>query len=130
MINFKQMKKQNSRPNILVVNDDGITAPGIKNLIDVMTELGNVVVVAPDGPQSGMTNQEAYIVIDIGTGNVRVAVATTSGEILGIERENLQNHKDEYYPEALYFDPNALWEQILRLAGKALVFCKFREFNG
>lgn len=48
------MKKQISKPNILVVNDDGITAPGIKNLIDVMKELGNVVVVAPDGPQSGM----------------------------------------------------------------------------
>jgi 5'-nucleotidase len=47
------MKKQ-SRPNILVVNDDGITAPGIKSLIEVVKELGNVVVVAPDGPQSGM----------------------------------------------------------------------------
>lgn len=47
------MKKQ-SKPNILVVNDDGITAPGIKNLIEVVKELGNVVVVAPDGPQSGM----------------------------------------------------------------------------
>lgn len=42
------------KPRILVVNDDGITAPGIKNLIDVMMEIGNVVVVAPDGPQSGM----------------------------------------------------------------------------
>ena len=48
------MKKQQNRPNILVVNDDGITAPGIKNLIEVMQQLGNVVVVAPDGPQSGM----------------------------------------------------------------------------
>ncbi|MDR6784469.1 autoinducer 2 (AI-2) kinase [Pedobacter africanus] len=67
-----------------------------------------------------MTNQEAYIVIDIGTGNVRVAVASTSGEILGIERENLQNHKDHQYPEALYFDPDALWQQIIRLAKKAL----------
>lgn len=67
-----------------------------------------------------MTKQEGYIVIDIGTGNVRVAVATTTGEILGIERENLQNHKDKHYPEALYFDPNELWEQILRLATKAL----------
>lgn len=67
-----------------------------------------------------MTNQEAYIVIDIGTGNVRVAVATTSGEILGIERENLHNHKDENYPEALYFDPDDLWRQITRLATKAL----------
>ena len=43
-----------SRPTILVVNDDGITAPGIKALIDVMKNLGRVVVVAPDSPQSGM----------------------------------------------------------------------------
>mgnify|MGYP000311214509 CR=1 FL=1 len=43
-----------TKPTILVVNDDGITAPGIKALIHVMKELGNVVVVAPDGPQSGM----------------------------------------------------------------------------
>src|SRR5665213_687968 len=41
-------------PTILVVNDDGITAPGIKALMNVMDELGNVVVVAPDSPQSGM----------------------------------------------------------------------------
>jgi len=41
-------------PTILVVNDDGITAPGIKALMDVMAELGRVVVVAPDSPQSGM----------------------------------------------------------------------------
>lgn len=45
---------KNGKPNILVVNDDGIDAPGIRALIDVMKELGNVVVVAPDGPQSGM----------------------------------------------------------------------------
>lgn len=48
------MSKNHSKPNILVVNDDGITAPGIKSLIEVVRELGNVVVVAPDGPQSGM----------------------------------------------------------------------------
>jgi 5'-nucleotidase len=51
---YKLMKKEHVKPNILVVNDDGITAPGIKNLIEVMQEIGNVVVVAPDGPQSGM----------------------------------------------------------------------------
>ena len=43
-----------AQPTILVVNDDGITAPGIKALINVMKELGRVVVVAPDSPQSGM----------------------------------------------------------------------------
>ncbi len=42
------------KPLILVVNDDGITAPGIKALITVAKEFGEVVAVAPDKPQSGM----------------------------------------------------------------------------
>ncbi|MAX69509.1 MAG: 5'/3'-nucleotidase SurE [Flavobacteriaceae bacterium] len=42
------------RPLILVTNDDGITAPGIRTLISVMNTIGDVVVVAPDSPQSGM----------------------------------------------------------------------------
>lgn len=44
----------NKRPTILVVNDDGITAPGIKVLLEEMQKIGEVVVVAPDSPQSGM----------------------------------------------------------------------------
>jgi 5'-nucleotidase len=43
-----------NRPLILVTNDDGITAPGIRAVIDVMNTIGDVVVVAPDSPQSGM----------------------------------------------------------------------------
>jgi len=43
-----------TKPLILITNDDGITAPGIRALIEVMNEIGEVVVVAPDGPQSGM----------------------------------------------------------------------------
>jgi 5'-nucleotidase len=46
--------KPTKRPLILVTNDDGITAPGILALTSVMKELGDVVVVAPDKPQSGM----------------------------------------------------------------------------
>jgi 5'-nucleotidase len=42
------------KPLILVTNDDGITAPGIRALIEVMNTIGDVVVVAPDSPQSGM----------------------------------------------------------------------------
>ena len=42
------------KPLILITNDDGITAPGIRALIQVMLPLGEVVVVAPDSPQSGM----------------------------------------------------------------------------
>ena len=43
-----------SRPLILISNDDGITSKGIRTLVDAMDELGEVVVVAPDSPQSGM----------------------------------------------------------------------------
>ena len=42
------------QPLILVTNDDGITAPGIRNLVEAVKDLGQVVVVAPDSPQSGM----------------------------------------------------------------------------
>jgi len=38
---------------ILVTNDDGVTAPGIRALIEAVRPLGKVVVVAPDSPQSG-----------------------------------------------------------------------------
>ena len=41
------------KPTILVTNDDGITAPGIRTLVEVAREIGRVVVVAPDSPQSG-----------------------------------------------------------------------------
>ncbi|WP_299894785.1 5'/3'-nucleotidase SurE [uncultured Aquimarina sp.] len=42
------------KPLILVTNDDGITAPGIRMLINIMNEIGDVYVVAPDSPQSAM----------------------------------------------------------------------------
>ncbi|MFL5730630.1 MAG: 5'/3'-nucleotidase SurE [Cytophagaceae bacterium] len=42
------------KPLILVTNDDGITSYGIRTLIECMMEIGEVVVVAPNSPQSGM----------------------------------------------------------------------------
>ncbi|MFD2784470.1 5'/3'-nucleotidase SurE [Hymenobacter rubripertinctus] len=42
------------KPLILISNDDGITAPGMATLVRVMRRLGEVVVVAPNSPQSGM----------------------------------------------------------------------------
>ena len=41
-------------PVILVTNDDGINAPGIRALVEAVKGLGKIVVVAPDKPQSGM----------------------------------------------------------------------------
>lgn len=42
------------KPVILVTNDDGITAPGIRALVEAVKGLGKIIVVAPDSPQSGM----------------------------------------------------------------------------
>lgn len=42
------------KPLILVTNDDGINAPGLRSLIRIMNTIGEVIVVAPDSPQSGM----------------------------------------------------------------------------
>lgn len=42
------------KPVILVTNDDGVTAPGIMNLVEAVKDLGKIIVVAPDKPQSGM----------------------------------------------------------------------------
>jgi 5'-nucleotidase len=48
------MAKDKHEPVILVTNDDGISAPGIHNLVEAVKDLGKVIVVAPDKPQSGM----------------------------------------------------------------------------
>ena len=48
------MTSESTRPLILVTNDDGISAPGIRNLVESIVDLGDVVVVAPDSHQSGM----------------------------------------------------------------------------
>jgi len=45
---------QNEKPIILITNDDGITAPGIRSLVEAVKDMGRIVVVAPDSPQSGM----------------------------------------------------------------------------
>lgn len=45
-----------TKPKILITNDDGINAPGLRYLINTMKPLGDLVVIAPDKPQSGMAH--------------------------------------------------------------------------
>lgn len=47
---------ENKKPLILITNDDGYQAKGINELIDSVKGLGEIVVVAPDGPRSGMSS--------------------------------------------------------------------------
>ena len=48
------MAKAKKKPTILITNDDGVTAPGIRNLVEAVKDLGKIIVVAPDKAQSGM----------------------------------------------------------------------------
>lgn len=64
------------KPLILVTNDDGITAPGLRMLIRIMRELGEVVVVAPDSPQSGMGHA---ITVDSTLFSTRVVIDSEEG---------------------------------------------------
>ena len=46
----------NNRPLILLSNDDGVTAKGINELIKALNGLGEIIVMAPDGPRSGASS--------------------------------------------------------------------------
>lgn len=47
-------KKEQKKPLILVANDDGITSKGLRTLVEIASQMGEVVVIAPDSAQSGM----------------------------------------------------------------------------
>jgi len=54
VVSTKVTRTKKEKPVILITNDDGVTAPGILNLVEAVKDLGKIVVVAPDKPQSGM----------------------------------------------------------------------------
>ncbi|SKC11997.1 autoinducer 2 (AI-2) kinase [Sphingobacterium nematocida] len=64
--------------------------------------------------------KSVYLVVDIGTGNARVGVSTTDGDILSVKRENVNYLVDSKYEESIYFNPEELWRQIKRLSQEAL----------
>ena len=61
-MNTNKTITRSNRPLILVTNDDGINAQGIKSLTQFLLPLGDVVVVAPDSARSG---QSAAITVNV-----------------------------------------------------------------
>ena len=49
-------KETERQPLILVTNDDGVKAKGLRALIEIAKDFGRVIVVAPDEGQSGMSH--------------------------------------------------------------------------
>lgn len=45
-----------NKPLILISNDDGINAPGLKYLVEQLCTFAEIIVVAPDSPQSGKSS--------------------------------------------------------------------------
>ncbi len=67
-----------------------------------------------------MTSKQAYLVLDIGTGNVRVAITSPRGDILAFGRDNVRYEHDARYPDSLEFNPDELWSVIVRLTRDAI----------
>ncbi|QNF30242.1 FGGY-family carbohydrate kinase [Metabacillus elymi] len=63
-----------------------------------------------------MTLKQGYLVFDIGTGNARVAIVATTGEVIAVEREDIQYETESLYPDSRYFSPDLLWKQLIFLA--------------
>jgi len=60
-------------------------------------------------------NQEAALIIDVGTGSTRVAVVSDEGRLLSIKGRKNTYHLDERYKDAKYFLPEELKENIFQL---------------
>ncbi|WP_300598259.1 FGGY family carbohydrate kinase [Niabella sp.] len=67
-----------------------------------------------------MALTNAHLIIDFGTGNLRAAVISVDGAVLGVAREDIPYIRDTRYADSIYFDPQALWDQILELTTTAL----------
>jgi len=91
------------KPLILVTNDDGITAPGIRKLIEVANELGEVYVVAPDSPQSGMghaitTNDTLYcdlVVVEKGAPQIEYSCSGTPADCVKLAVNEILKRKPD-----------------------------------
>jgi len=92
------------KPLILVTNDDGITAPGLRTLVMLMKQLGDVIVVAPDSPQSGMghaitldsTLYSKKMKTDTGdTGNEEYSCSGTPADCVKLALQELLDRKPD-----------------------------------
>lgn len=80
---LNKIRDHKIKPLILITNDDGISAPGIRALIEALSNIGEVVVVAPDSPQSAkghsITINDTLYINKISKENDAVLEYTCSG---------------------------------------------------
>lgn len=64
--------------------------------------------------------KDAYLVLDIGTGNVRAAVVGQDGEVMGVSRDDIRYYRDQLFSDSIFFKPEELLGQLKKLTGEAL----------
>ncbi len=95
-------KKKKQQPVILITNDDSVSAPGLRNLVEGVQHLGRIIVVAPDKPQSGMGHAitigqplRLYRVADIVTGIETWACSGTPVDCVKLAVDKILNGKPD-----------------------------------
>lgn len=102
-----------ARPLILVSNDDGIDAQGISVLTRLMLPLGDVVVVAPDGPRSGaacsmtVTQPVTLTTRSHTHGLIRVACSGTPADCVKLALEQVVDRKPTLMVSGINHGDNA-----------------------
>ena len=109
------------KPLILITNDDGITAPGLRALIGIMNKIGEVVVVAPDSPQSGMGH--AITVDNVLTCNP-ITIDEGTNKLIGTDYSEIPIHVnrinyDEQFTGIDLWDGNSA-ERIIKILKEKL----------
>ncbi len=64
--------------------------------------------------------KKGYLIIDISTGNASVGIASITGEMLALVSTVIQYRKEPDFPDSQSFDPQTMWQDIIRLAKEAL----------
>lgn len=64
--------------------------------------------------------EKGYLIVDIGTGNARVAIVSTAGKIISIQTTDVPYQKDSRYPDAVSFDPEKVVLDIQHLIEKTV----------
>ncbi|RLD43923.1 MAG: 5'/3'-nucleotidase SurE [Bacteroidetes bacterium] len=102
-----------NKPLILITNDDSISAPGIRFLINVMRSIGEVVIVAPEGAQSAkshsitITNPLRYNTIEESTDYKEYSLNGTPVDCVKFALHKLLDRKPDIIVSGINHGSNA-----------------------
>lgn len=101
------------RPLILISNDDGADAQGIRELTRMLLPLGDLVVVAPDGPRSGaacsmtVTSPVSLRLLEHTDGLTRYACTGTPADCVKLALEHVVDRKPALMVSGINHGDNA-----------------------